>query len=341
MAEDQGRNGLTLALDFLRAQGGQGGSAQDVLNSTLGGLGGELESILAAEQAGSSPLAEASRMTAGQMQSLLPAWARDLQVAGLGKEEQPPELFVFMRDTKKMGTTTLPGAPGTADPTQYQVEGVTGETSKAQTVTRALNQPYLWEDEELDEAMKKMQQAGLDVKTFEDVNSVWKGLVERAAITFSASEGEKKVTPWDVLDMVKRETKSEGVDGEGGEDENFTVKSTNRSIQDISEGEAWSVLQSNLSRMLGRDPGDDEIRDFAFRMNQLAAKNPAISKTVSRYKDGRLASSNTTEVDSGFTGDDMLKAAYDSAQQDSEYAEYQGATTYFNALQSALGEIGG
>ena len=107
-----------------------------------------------------------------------------------------------------------------------------------------------------------------------------------------------------------------------------------------SEGEAWATLQSNLSRMLGRDPSDQEVRDFTHRMNGLAARNPAISKTVSTYKDGRLAKSNTTEVDSGFTAEDMVQDSYEDAQSDPEYGAFQAASTYFNSAMGALGAIG-
>ena len=281
-----------------------------------------------------TPLTYAA-LSISQRISFLPAWARDLKVLGLGKEPEAPEMFVFMNDRP------VPATPGTFDtPRGFNatVEGTpAGEVTKAQTVTRALNQPYLWDEEELDEAMKRMQDAGLDVKSFDDVNSVWQSLVERAAKTYTISEGEKKVTPWDVLDLIQREDET----ANGGEDpDNFTHVSTSKSVQDISEGEAWSTLQSNLSRMLGRDPSDQEVRDFTHRMNSLAARNPAISKTISTYKDGRLTNSTTREVESGFTADDMVMDAYESAQSNPEYGAYQAASTYFNSAMSAMGAIG-
>jgi hypothetical protein len=244
-----------------------------------------------------------------------------------------------------MNDRRVPGMP--ENPTQFDTpqglrEGndatAAGELTKAQTVTRALNQPYLWDEEELDSAMKRMQDAGLDVKSFDDVNSVWESLVERAAKTFTISEGEKKVTPWDVLDLIERE--DEVANGSAIDDENFTHTSTSKSIQDISEGEAWATLQSNLSRMLGRDPSDQEVRDFTHRMNGLAARNPSISRTVSTYKDGRLSNSTTREVDSGFTADDMAMTSYEDAQANPEYGAFQAATTYYNSAVSALGAIG-
>ena len=92
--------------------------------------------------------------------------------------------------------------------------------------------------------------------------------------------------------------------------------------------------------MLGRDPTDQEMRDFTYRMNQLAARNPSISKTITSYKNGEAVSQNT-HTNPGFTAADMAQKAYDTAQSNPDYAEYQSATTYFNAALSALGPIGG
>jgi hypothetical protein len=126
------------------------------------------------------------------------------------------------------------------------------------------------------------------------------------------------------------------------EDQPFTGSktTTQRSVTDISEGEAWATLQNNLSNLLGRDPSDQETRDFVYRMNQLAASNPTISKTVTQYKDGTPVSSST-HTDPGLTSADVAQSAYDEAQNNPDYAEYRASTLYFNALMSALGPIGG
>lgn len=317
------------------ATAGGGSSVDQLLAQALSEAGVDPANPTATVADPSSPITYAA-LSISQRTAFLPAWARDLKVLGLGKEEDAPEMFVFMSDTHVPGT---PGSFGTPRGFGATVEGTPeGDLTKAQTVTRALNQPYLWDEEELDSAMKRMQDAGLDVKSFDDVNSVWQSLVERAAKTFTISEGEKKVTPWDVLDLIERE--DESANGALREDENFTHVSTSKSVQDISEGEAWATLQSNLSRMLGRDPSDQEVRDFTHRMNSLAARNPAISKTISTYKDGRLTNSTTREVESGFTADDMMQDSYEQAQANPEYGAFQAASTYYNAAISALGAIG-
>lgn len=320
----------------LQGDSGGGSSAADLFNQAMldGGFDPSGQPIAGAGGDESNPLTWAA-MSISQKTSLLPDWARDLKVLGLGAT-QDPSPFVFMSDRKVTGT------PGTFDTPQgfnETVEGTpAGEVTKAQTVARAKGLPYLWEEDEMDAAMKRMQDAGLNVTDFDSMVLAWDGLVDRASTTYMLSEGEKKVTPWDVLDLIQREDEA----ANGGDDEldpNRSVTKVSKSIQDITEGQAWSVLQNNLSRMLGRDPSDQEIRDFTHRMNGLAARNPAISKTVQQYKDGEVVS-ETSRVDPGFTADDMMQTSYEAAQSDPEYGAFQAASTYFNATQSALGAIG-
>lgn len=215
-----------------------------------------------------------------------------------------------------------------------------GKGDKTLTTLQAMNLPYTWDEEEIAEAMKKMRQSGIPVDSFDmgstSLVSVWGALVERASMTYAMSEGRRKVTPWDVLDMYKSEAKAAGSFQNYQNGERTT---TQRSITNITEGEAWSMLRDNLSRMLGRDPSDQEVREFSFRMNQLAAKNPSITETVTRYKNGEPVSSET-ETEGGFTAADVQQQAYEEAQNDPQYAEYQAATTYFNSAISALGAIG-
>lgn len=212
---------------------------------------------------------------------------------------------------------------------------------KTLTATQVKNMPYLWDEQKITETMKRMRQAGINVTSFDtgdnSLVSVWGSLVDRASIMYSLSGGENKVTPWDALDMYKSESKAAGsyTNYQNGKQ---TV--THRSVTDVNEGEAWSVLHDQLQKMLGRDPTDQELRDYTYRMNQLAAQNPSISKTIARYKNGEVVSEDT-QTTGGFNAGDMAHAAYTNGQNDPQYAEYQSATTYFNAALSAIGAIGG
>ncbi|WP_181642235.1 hypothetical protein [Nocardioides massiliensis] len=204
------------------------------------------------------------------------------------------------------------------------------------TLTHAQNRPYMWDEKKILDAMKKMREAGLNVTDFDTMTQVWGGLVNRAAHIYSLSGGTKKVTPWDVLDMHKSESAAAGslVDYESG-----SKTTTQRTVSEITEGQGWQVMQQVLAQQLGRDPSDDEVRDFTFRMNQSAARNPSITETIQRYQAGEIVEADSTTT-GGWTGADVMRSAEQEAQADPDWAEYQSATTFFNATLGALGAIG-
>jgi hypothetical protein len=294
-------------------------------------------------------------MTGTPFSGILPGWAKGIPQAVLGDVNFDPYLGivsqkgderVYMGGSSEHQTTIAdplghmgrPDSPTYADlPDNLPAQVKTEHTDNTLTSTQVANLPYSWTEENITDAMKRMRKAGINVTSFDQLNQVWGGLVDRASMMYSLSEGKNKVTPWDVLDMYKSEAQAADsyVNYENG-----TRVSTSKSVAHITEGEAWSSLQSTLSKMLGRDPTDQEVRDFTYRMNSLAAKNPAISKTVSQYKAGDVRSS-TTSTEGGFTGADVAEAAYSQAQDNPGYAEFQSASTYYNAALSALGAIGG
>lgn len=165
----------------------------------------------------------------------------------------------------------------------------------------------------------------------------------------SPTQDGAKMSP---MGYVKNLIRMNGVDPDKiGSGENYgidpatqpftgTKTRTDRSVAHLGEGEAWTALRGTLTQMLGRDPEDQEVREFAFKMNQLAAENPSISETIQRYKDGDLVSTRTESIDEGFNESDVAREAYEDAQSDPEYAEYQAGVTYFNSVMSALGAIG-
>lgn len=299
----------------------------------------------------------------------LPAWAADLSPKALKNPDFDPYLGIVSQEGDERvfmgGTKDYTPTPDTItvtqdDPARQSGDGVdfrsgatpppqekkrkdkSGVDDKTLTVYQAMNLPYTWDEEQITDAMKKMRQAGIPVTTFDGSNgllSVWGSLVQRAAMTYATTEGARKVTPWDMLDLYKSEAKAAGAYQNYEQTMNGSKTTVQRTVSDVTEGEAWSMLQQNLSRMLGRDPSDQEVRDFTYKMNQLAAANPAISKTITQYKNGEAVSSST-KTSGGFTSADAAQAAYEEAQSNPEYAEYQSATTYFNAAMSALGAIG-
>ena len=280
---------------------------------------------------------------------VLPDWAKGIPTAVLGDANFDPYFGIVSQQgdervymgghTTPTKTERVPMPEVRAEPEFPHPPTVTPghETDDTLTSTQVANLPYTWTEENITDAMKRFREAGVNVTSFDQLNQAWAGLVDRASMMYSLSEGKNKVTPWDVLGMYKAEAKAADsyINYENG-----SRTSTSKSIGHITEGEAWSSLQSTLSKMLGRDPSDQEVRDFTYKMNALAAKNPAISKTISSYKAGDVTSS-TTSTEGGFTGADVAQAAYGQAQSNPGYAEFQAGSTYYNAALSALGAVGG
>lgn len=285
-------------------------------------------------------------LTGQSFTGALPPWAQHLPTSVtsnadfdpyLGVVSQQGDERVYFGDTAHHKTVETPAnkfASEMGGPTT--TETVTTHSDKTMTVVQAMNLPYTWDESEVADTMKRMKAAGVQVNSFDDLVSAWGSLVNRAAMTYSLSEGKRHVTPWDVLDLYKSEAQAAGT----WVDPNRKETVVQRNVTDITEGEAWSNLQNTLSQMLGRDPSDQETRDFTYRMNQLAASNPTISKTITKYKNGEVASTST-HTDPGFTSADMAQEAYTSAQNQPDYAEYRGASYLFNAAMQALGPIGG
>lgn len=207
---------------------------------------------------------------------------------------------------------------------------------KTMTAEQVKNLPYLWSTDKVHDAMKRFRSAGWNVQSFDDLTGAWSSLVDRASMTYSLSAGKRKVTPWDVLELSKREAQAAGsfVNYQNGSETR-----TSKSVSDISEGASWQVLRQTLSSLLGRDPSDQELRDYTYRMNTLAAQNPSITETTTRYQAGKAVSSKS-HTTPGFDAGDMAKEAYDQAQEDPDYGAYQAGSTIFNWAVDALGAIG-
>lgn len=214
------------------------------------------------------------------------------------------------------------------------------KVNKLTSVTDALGIPAGWDHNEQLAAMQKMRDAGFTVNNYDDMMKVWQAAVQRSSAALTASNGKNKLTPWDALALYGEENKAVGNPNTPGS-AHFTgaTTTTSRSINELTEGQTWAALRGTLQQLLGRDPSDQEVRNFTYKMNALAAANPSLTKSTTQYQDGRAVSQSSTQS-GGITSDDAAQAAYDQAQQNPEYGAYQAATTYYNAALSALGAVG-
>lgn len=274
---------------------------------------------------------------------MMPRWARNVtelrQAVYKGTLDpylpstDPKSWQVYMSPSDNSHTTEGSSAAA-AEYRQTQRGDVT------RTVSSVANDPLLWSEDEIKKAIKRFNDAGMtNVNDLPSLQQAWGNLAQMAGARYSLSSGKIKVTPWDMLDLYKK-TNTGGSGSGGGGGFTGTHSSVQKTVSEISQGDAWASLRQTTQQLLGHDPSDQEVRDFAYRMNSLAARNPTISKTTGTYADGALTNS-TTKTSGGFTANDVQQHAYDDAQNDPDYAEFQSASTYFNAALSALGEIGG
>jgi hypothetical protein len=177
-----------------------------------------------------------------------------------------------------------------------------------------------------------------DVK---QVQSAWAWAVAESAQRYGA--GTAKMTPEEILGLAARSAagarggkprgSGSGSRGSGASSRSFTQTSTS---VDLSNAEtAKAILNKALEDALGRAASDDEVKQFHASLNAKEQANP--TKTVSQVT--QLASgggSSTSTTSGGFDGTSKMQFAQDTAKSNTEYAEYQAATTYFDAMMGAL-----
>lgn len=213
-----------------------------------------------------------------------------------------------------------------------------GQTKKEKTpvlLQRALNLPYLWDEKKINSAMQRMRKAGFDVNHFDEMVDVWESMVDRAHKTWAISKGSKAITPWDVLDMARRENTKAGIVDENGVQ---VQKSVATSVEEVSDGDAWAMLTSVAAGALGREPTHEEVRRFAYRANRIAAENPTTVTTTSRTNPETGRTRTNSETEQGFSSNDLAHMAEDEFE-DTPEAYQQASATYAGALISALDSV--
>lgn len=204
------------------------------------------------------------------------------------------------------------------------------------TVDQAMQQPYTWDQDKIESTMTQMQDAGFDVDSFEDMVDLWGQLVDRAAKTYAATDGEDVITPWDVLDLSAAENKKAAK--QKGEQYPKTRTSVNTSAYTVTPDAAWSAMYNAARNMLGRAPTDDEVNELLSKATYQAQQNPTVTTTKQTTdENGNVHSTRST--DEGYSDADLQRQALEAAQEAPDYGAYQASSTYFNALLGALGPV--
>jgi hypothetical protein len=235
--------------------------------------------------------------------------------------------------------TYKPSAPtGTAavkDPPVYM--GFHGDheaqaPASALTVpsTSALNQFYTWSDDERAAWGRRLYSAGYlkNPDDFDDQLKGWAYAVENASNYYTGAG--KQMTPWAFIDMKIATSKVE-------EHKPYQGPRTQTSVNLPSKTDANAAIQAMFKNELGREATDGELDRYRSIMLAQYKKNPTITTTTpTKFGENGEVIDSTSTTKGGFNPQGWLE---DQAQADPEYGAYQAASTYYNALQSALGPI--
>lgn len=239
---------------------------------------------------------------------------------------------------RKPGTIAAPGQAGAAGvgvtgySNRYDIKtGHIGHVDDIQDYDTASASIYSWPEEERNQLAKRLYNAGIleDPTDMKALASLWADATYQTGMMYTQSGGKTKLTPLQYLSQ-KIETSIAG--GFGAP--NVPKTTTNRSTQIVlpDKSDAQASVSTLFQESLGRAPTDDEMDRYVSMMMASYKKNPATTTTTTTTdKTGNSTSKSTTTGQ--YNPAEDLK---NKAQADPEWGAYQAATTYFNAMQSAL-----
>jgi hypothetical protein len=148
--------------------------------------------------------------------------------------------------------------------------------------------------------------------------------------------------------MAKAAAESGGGAASGYDPADFPYKktTTSKSIDVLNPKDAKALTRAVLQQELGRDPTQGEYEDFLSALNAAERENPDISRTTTTYKldpvtEGPYVAKQRTVTEQGIGEAGLSQVAYEKAQRNPNWAEWQAMGTYFPALLSALGSTTG
>jgi hypothetical protein len=192
--------------------------------------------------------------------------------------------------------------------------------------SEALAQFYQWSDEERQQWGKRLYSAGF-TKNPDDWDAQlegWKYAVNAASSYYTAAG--KHITPWAFMDMRQ---------DSGAAAQPYKGPRTTTSYNLPSKSDAHAAITAMFKDQLGRAPEQGELDKYTSMMLAQYRKNPQTTTTTpTKFGANGEVIDSTSTTSGGFNPQGWLE---DQAQGDPEWGAYQAATTYFNALQGAIG----
>lgn len=223
-------------------------------------------------------------------------------------------------------------------------------------MSEVADQWYDWDDVNRQQWAQHLIDAGVldeeDRYDYSKLQQMWAAMVQESA---GYTARGKQVSPWDAAVLygggdesgVTAASLGRAAVGERGVGadaplQRYTQSSRSRNVDLTDPTTAKALANQVLGKILGRDANDDEIRSYTKALNDSEKANPRITDTRTKYvlrDDESGYDATTTSRSHG--GVDAGQVMSNIAEDDPEAGAYQAATTYWNALEAALGTVGG
>lgn len=242
--------------------------------------------------------------------------------------------------------------PGVTQGAGPAVPGVSAPGYKASSswmsTDDALKQFSMWDVKKRDDFIAQAIVAGqMPMGSGQmEAATVWANLVRQAA-NYGAVGAQ--VTPFDVLATYIKGSGGDWVkDGSGNFETNVRTgerryvgpqfETTHQTRVDLTDPQTARAIATKIYQdLLGRNPGKGEIAGFATALSSAEGASPQQATTTTQYDmtTGKQINSNTVTA-GGVSEDAKALLAQDQAKANPEYGAVQAATTYANALESAV-----
>lgn len=249
-----------------------------------------------------------------------------------------------------MGMTNTPmhrNVNQLSEAAQAQLSQRQSMTPHWMTEQDAENLYFNWSQKQRDDFRAKGLLSGLLTQGAGDLEAfnLWQSLVKQASLYGTQNQ---HVGPLDILSGYVKANSNGGWVKQGNFEVNpatgekryvgpkFTT--TTQSQVDLTDpATAKAVAVQAFQSLLGRDPNSGEIAAYASALAQAEQDNPATSVVISQHDPttGDVVGTSTTTA-GGVTSQGQAQLAADRIKNTKEYGATQAATTYMNALQSAV-----
>lgn len=259
-----------------------------------------------------------------------------------------PTMRTVGMDSVYMGKQKKAAPPGG----EYETLGRRGsgyeEIDLTKSLAEARSLPATWSQDEMDNFIKqgvirKVPGFSMDMG-LDQVIDKWDDFVSLSSKLYATGQ---KVSPWDILNSYKsREGQTikkgnweyDAVTGEPVKYVGPTEKTQSSQRFELSTREdALALAKTSMAQLMGRMPTSSEVAQYMNLLNGYEKANPTTSTTTSQISSetGEEVSSATTTT-GGVTQAGRQALLEEQMRGSSESANYQAATTYYNAMLETI-----